>query len=160
MNKNPWNSGAFQAQLCAIIIAPSFICISIYLTIKHVTLSVNPELSRIRPRLYPLIFVPADISCLVLQGIGGGVAAGAAFKDPDLLKKGDNIIVAGIVLQVVVLLFFGAMGSDYLFRARRWVRGPEATPQALALWEDKKFRMFWQAVAAAYACILIRCIYR
>lgn len=38
--------------------------------------------------------------------------------------------------------------------------GGQATPQALAMWNDSRFRMFCYAVAGAYAGILIRCIYR
>ncbi len=36
----------------------------------------------------------------------------------------------------------------------------EADPDALALWNDRKFRMFVYAVTGAYSGILIRCIYR
>ncbi|KAI1804175.1 RTA1-domain-containing protein [Daldinia bambusicola] len=163
LHNNPWNSDAFQTQICAIILAPTLICISIYLTLKHVTLSVNPALSRLRPRLYPLIFVPADVSCLILQAIGGSLAASAGYDNPDLLLSGDRVIIAGIALQSAVLGFFGIMCVDYFLRARKWVASGQAAataPQALATWNDKKFRAFCYAVAGAYAGILIRCIYR
>jgi hypothetical protein len=160
MHNNPWDPDALKLQLCAIIIAPSFICVSIYLTLKHITLSVSPQLSRIKPRLYPIIFLPADLSCLVLQGIGGGIAAAATSSDPELLRKGDHIIMAGIALQVSVSIFFGITCVDYLWRASRWLKTPEATPEGLAQWKDRKFRTFLVAVAAAFSGILIRCIYR
>lgn len=115
------------------------------------------------PRWYPLIFVPADVSCLLVQAIGGGVAAsatGGARTDMAALDAGNHCIVAGIVLQVVVLLAFGGMSLDYWLRARRWVRGGEATPGALALWGDRKFRVFGLAMLGAYVCVQIRCIYR
>ncbi|KAI2619048.1 RTA1-domain-containing protein [Hypomontagnella submonticulosa] len=160
LHQNPWNSDAFQTQICAIILAPTLICISIYLTLKHVTLSVNPALSRFRPRLYPLIFVPADVSCLILQAIGGSLAASAGYDKPELLLNGDRVIIAGIALQSAVLGFFGLVCADYCWRVRKWVASGEATPAALATWNDRKFRMFCYAVAGAYAGILIRCIYR
>ncbi|KAI0120368.1 RTA1-domain-containing protein [Hypoxylon sp. NC0597] len=160
LHYNPWDSSAFQTQICAIILAPTLICISIYLTLKHVTLSLNPALSRLRPRLYPLIFVPADVSCLILQAIGGSLAASAGYDNPNLLLSGDRVIIAGIALQSAVLGFFGAMVVDYYLRIRKWVASGEATPEALATWNDRKFRMFCYAVAGAYAGILIRCIYR
>ena len=160
MHNNPWDPDALKLQLCAIIIAPSFICVSIYLTLKHITLSVNPQLSRIKPRLYPIIFLPADLSCLILQGIGGGIAAAATSSDPELLKRGDHIIMAGIALQVTVSIFFGVTSVDYLWRARRWLKSAGATPEGLAQWRDKKFRIFLGAVAVAFCGILIRCIYR
>ncbi|KAF3065290.1 Sphingoid long-chain base transporter RSB1 [Daldinia childiae] len=160
LHNNPWDSGAFQTQICAIILAPTLICISIYLTLKHVTLSINPELSRLRPRLYPLIFVPADVSCLILQAIGGSLAASAGYDNPQLLLSGDRVIIAGIALQSAVLGGFGVLCVDYYLRTKKWVVAGHATPQALAMWNDRKFRMFCYAVAGAYAGILIRCIYR
>ncbi|KAI1079156.1 RTA1-domain-containing protein [Whalleya microplaca] len=160
LHSNPYNSNAFQTQICTIILAPTLICISIYLTLKHVTLSLSPALSRVRPRLYPLIFVPADVSCLVLQAIGGSLAASAGYDDPDLLLTGDRVIIAGIALQCAVLAFFGAVSADYLLRAKRWVASGEAGPEARAVWGDRRFRLFLYAVGGAYAGILIRCIYR
>ena len=38
--------------------------------------------------------------------------------------------------------------------------GRAAGPDALALWHNRRFRMFAYAVAGAYTGILIRCIYR
>ena len=40
------------------------------------------------------------------------------------------------------------------------INSGEADPEALALWRDKKFRLFVYAVTGAYSGILIRCIYR
>ena len=40
------------------------------------------------------------------------------------------------------------------------IKSDEADPEAVALWNDKKFRMFVYAVTGAYSGILIRCIYR
>jgi hypothetical protein len=164
LHDNPWNSSAFQTQIVAIILGPTLICISIYLTLKHVCLALNPSLSRIRPSLYPWIFVPGDVTCLLVQAIGGSIAAsaGGATKapNPKLLQNGNRAIIAGIVLQVVVLAFFGLSAVDYFVRVKKWIRTPEATPSAVALWTNKRFKMFTYAVGAAYCLILIRCIYR
>lgn len=161
LNANPWNSQAFQTQICAIVLAPTLTCISIYLTLKHLTMALNPSLSRLRPKLLPYIFVPADVSCLLVQAIGGALAASGGRTNRRLVDDGNRAIIAGIALQVVVLLAFGAMSLDYWLRARRWVRsGADVTPAALALWNDKKFRTFGYAVLGAYICVQIRCIYR
>lgn len=159
LNSNPWNQGAFELQICAIILAPTLICISIYLTLKHIILALNPALSRVRPKLLPFIFVPADVSCLLLQAIGGGLAAQGK-KNVGLLNTGNHVIITGIALQVVVLLAFGSMCLDYYVRVRRWLRTDGATAEARALWADRKFRMFACAVLGAYLCVQIRCIYR
>ncbi|KAJ4310593.1 hypothetical protein N0V84_010895 [Fusarium piperis] len=160
MNPNPWNSAAFQLQICCIIIAPTFICAAIYLTLKHVALALNPSLSRFHPRWYPRVFLPADLSCLIIQAIGGGVAAAAKRDQPGVAQSGNRTIIAGVVLQVIVLLSFGVMGTDYYLRVRKYIHSSEVDPAALRVWTDTKFRRFTGAVIGAYCCILIRCIYR
>lgn len=160
MHDNVWNKNAFQIQICCIIIAPTFICAAIYLTLKHVALALNPELSRLAPRWYPRLFLPADLSCLIVQAIGGGVAAAASREDQSAAANGNRTIIAGVALQVVVLLLFGVMGADYYVRVRQYMRGPDVDPAALSVWRDSKFRQFVFAVSGAYFCILTRCIYR
>ncbi|KAF5231627.1 hypothetical protein FAUST_9189 [Fusarium austroamericanum] len=160
MNPNPWKSSAFQTQICCIIIAPTFICAAIYLTLKHVALALNPALSRFHPRWYPRVFLPADLSCLIIQAIGGGIAAAAKRDQPDLATNGNRTIIAGVVLQVVVLLAFGTMGIDYYLRVKKYMHGSDVAPESLRVWRDKKFRLFGFAVTVAYFAILTRCIYR
>lgn len=150
-------------QIVAIILGPTLVCIGLYLTLKHAVTALNRSLSRVAPRLYPLFFVPADVSCLVIQAIGGGIAAAAGRDNYGLLRQGNRTIMAGIALQVAVLAAFGAMAGDYLFRAARYFRGGRVEPQhraGAALWADRKFRVFVYAMTAAYAALLVRCIYR
>ncbi|CCF47037.1 RTA1 like protein [Colletotrichum higginsianum] len=160
LHENPWNSSAFQIQICTIILGPTFICAGIYLTLKHVSANLHPALSRIRPRLYPLIFLPADLTCLIIQAIGGGLAAAAGQTNKKLLDGGNQAIIAGIVLQVVVLMLFGATGADYWIRVRKWAHAGDHGAGDIALYRAKKFRSFIYAVAVAYACVMIRCVYR
>lgn len=157
---NPWNQQAFQTEICAIVLAPTLTCISIYLTLKHLTTALNPSLSRVRPKWLPFIFVPADVSCLLVQAIGGALAASGGSGNRKLVNAGNQAIIAGIALQVVVLLAFGSMSLDYYLRAKKWVHSADVTPSALALWNDKKARTFGYAVLGAYVCVQIRCIYR
>lgn len=91
-----------------------------YLTLKHVCLSLSPALSRLRPNLYPFVFVPLDVSCLLVQAIGGALAASAALNNAKMVMHGNRCIIAGIVLQVVVLLGFGTTVGDYYLRVKKW----------------------------------------
>ncbi|KAK1978140.1 RTA1 like protein [Colletotrichum cereale] len=160
LHENPWSKNAFQIQICCIILGPTFICAGIYLTLKHVSANLNPTLSRIPPRLYPLIFLPADLTCLIVQAIGGGLAAAAGQTNKKLLDGGNQAIIAGIVLQVVVLMLFGAAGTDYWLRVRKWARSGDHSAGDIALYRSKRFRRFLCGFAVAYACVLVRCIYR
>lgn len=169
MYYNPW-SDSFKTQLVCIILAPTLLCAGIYLTLKHVARVVGPTLSRIRPRLYPWIFLPFDIFCLCLQAIGGGIDA-AATANPDdvnfrMLDAGNGIIIAGIVLQVVNLAVFGALSADFFYAA--WKHFRSTSPAASGededpgrqIWTSRRFRIFCSSIAAAYVGILARCIYR
>jgi hypothetical protein len=100
---------------------------------------------------------------LVIQAIGGGIAAAAGRESYNLLQHGNRTIMAGIVLQVIVLAAFGTIAGDYLFRAGRYFRSGAVAAEHSAgavLWADKKFRLFIWAMFVAYAGLLIRCIYR
>ncbi|EDN04110.1 predicted protein [Histoplasma mississippiense (nom. inval.)] len=128
---------------------------------SHAALAVGPGISRIKPYLYTWIFIPCDISCLVLQGIGGGVAASGDQKnDKSLLDNGNRIIMAGIGLQVGVLSLFGIVALDYYWRVSRYHRTSVSTDGEREAWRDGKFRNFAGAVSIAYLTIYARCVYR
>ncbi|KAL0467502.1 RTA1 like domain-containing protein [Neurospora intermedia] len=161
LSLNPWNGSAFKTQIVSIILGPTLICIGLYLTLKHIVASLSPSLSPFRPRFYPLFFVPADVSCLVIQAIGGGIAASAGKDNYTLLQHGNRVIIAGIVLQVVVLGAFGGLSSIFLLRAQKYFGTmSETTTMEKQTWQDKKTKMFLWAMAGGYATLLIRCIYR
>lgn len=74
--------------------------------------------SRIKPRTYTLVFISCDFVSLVLQGAGGGLTATA--NDPDSQQTGVNIMIAGLIFQVVSLAFFMILCVDFAFRLRRY----------------------------------------
>ncbi|KAK3343261.1 RTA1 like protein-domain-containing protein [Neurospora tetraspora] len=162
LSQNPWQASAFKTQIVSIILGPTLICIGLYLTLKHIISTLSPSLSPFRPKFYPLFFVPADVSCLVIQAIGGGIAAAAGKDNYSLLQQGNRVIIAGIVLQVVVLATFGILSAIFLLRAKKHFRSfPEGEEtQEKQTWTDKKTKMFLWAMAGAYSALLIRCIYR
>lgn len=166
MHYNPWSSPGFKLDLVCIILAPTLICAGIYLTLKHVARTVGPDFSRITPRLYTWIFIPFDIFCLCLQGVGGGVDAAASNQNPinlKTLKTGNDIIIAGIALQVVNLVVFGLLSLDFFFSAMKYFKQPAQKSRKSAnaqIWFSRRFRVFCSAIACSYAGILVRCIYR
>lgn len=100
MHNNPWNDMGFNIQVVLLVFAPSFLAAGIYLTLKHVVLQFGSEWSRLRPSWYTYVFITCDVSSLALQSAGGALAATA---DPGA-KIGDigtNLMIAGIIWQVV-----------------------------------------------------------
>lgn len=157
LHSNPFSQTGFEMQICCLIISPAFIAAAIYLTLKHVVLCFGPEHSRIKPQAYTWFFICADIFTLVLQGAGGGIAA-SANDDFNMQKVGNNLMMAGIVLQVVILLAFAAASTDYILRLSRSSTPLSASAQAVK--SDVKFRVFVGGLVLAFVAIFTRCCYR
>jgi hypothetical protein len=174
MHKNPWSNGGFEMQICCLVLAPSFLAAGIYLTLKHMVLYLGPEYSRMKAKWYPWIFVGSDLGSIIIQAIGGGVAASAKNgSNRSLLSAGDALIITGIALQSVTMFICGSVVLDFVLR-RRKARTDKAETEgaappsmdATALPNDAsttsplQFRIFCWAIGFSFLTILIRCIYR
>ncbi|ODH49150.1 hypothetical protein GX48_04768 [Paracoccidioides brasiliensis] len=157
LNKNPWDSNGFQIQICTLIIAPSFLSASIYLTLKHICLALGAHLSLLKPMLYTWIFIGFDLLSLFLQGAGGGLAATG--DTPEAQALGANIMIAGIVWQVVTLIIFSALAGHFFWSVLE-DGGRRMTFEAQKVWADTKFRTFLISLVIAFVAIFARCIYR
>jgi hypothetical protein len=173
MSQNPWNSNAFKIQIVCLILAPSFVAASIYLTIKYLVLYFGAEYSILKARWYPWLFIGCDILSIVMQAIGGGVSAAATGGNNDnasLLSTGNNLMIAGIAFQVATMGLAGILFLTFAIRYRKGNRGrgrsnegsPE--PKFATSREDKEHKrtifLYCAVVALAYLTVLIRCIYR
>jgi hypothetical protein len=154
---NPFSEAGFQMQICCLIIAPAFMSAGIYLTLKHLVITFGESWSRLRPAWYTYIFITGDFLSLLLQGVGGGMAATG---DPgsEQQDNGTNIMIAGVVLQVVTLTIFGILLIEYAIRT--YHHGAEISHEARALLQKRSFRSFMFAIALAFITIFTRCIYR
>jgi hypothetical protein len=108
-----------------------------------------------------------------MQSAGGALAATA---DPGekIGDIGTNLMIAGIIWQVVgasfssssrmsaniltVLVIFGILVAEY--SVRTWRRRNRLSVSTLELWANRRFRYFCGAIVTAYTTILIRCAYR
>jgi hypothetical protein len=168
MNSNPWSESGFKLQICALVLGPSFVAAAIYLTLKHFVLYCGPQYSIIKARLYPWIFVGCDFGSMVLQGIGGGMAAAGGTKNKKLIDGGNSMIVAGIAFQVATMAVCGILVVIYIIRYKKGAAARHAMEEKSAYHTDKdqgsialwKVKVFAGSVILAYFTVLIRCIYR
>ncbi|KAF2743489.1 RTA1-domain-containing protein [Sporormia fimetaria CBS 119925] len=168
MHSNPWTKQGFEMQICCLILGPSFVAAAIYLTLKHFVLYCGPQYSLLKARLYPWVFVGCDFASIVLQAIGGGVAASGGSSDNiDTVNVGNNVIITGIAFQVATMSACGLLVAIYLWRYRKGRAEREASTEKSAYEVNKsqgavsrRFYVFGGMVALAYVTILIRCIYR
>lgn len=161
MNQNPWNQSAFELQIVCIILAPTFVAAGIYLSLKHIILYLGPEHSRLKPKLFTWIFIGCDIGSLILQALGGGVAA-AAGNNQHKLEIGNDIIITGIAFQVATMSICGILGLDYFIRFIR--RGRESFREQEKAYDAggrrHGIKIAITALFVSYITVLIRCIYR
>jgi hypothetical protein len=75
-----------------------------------------------QPRTYLIIFVTCDIFNLILQGLGGGISS--TQQHPKGIQAGINIVIAGLVSQVVSLSIFMICCAHFVFRVLRSVEKP------------------------------------
>ncbi len=163
LHYNPWDGNGFKIQIICIIIAPSLLAAGLYLTLKHLVLMLGPEKSRLRPRLYPWIFISCDIFSIVLQAVGGGISAS---NNVSLLKTGDNIIVAGISFQVATMFVCICLAADFGWQSLKSRRQKtmsdvdEGSMSREIRGGRRWFKVSCIALAGAFMAIFIRCIYR
>lgn len=84
--------------------------------------------------------------------------AGSADGDMTQLDLGTDLMMAGIVFQVVTLMVFAGLVIDYVVRMRRdWANVPES---GKALGAERKFQFFAWAVTVAFLGVFFRSVYR
>ncbi|BGP15217.1 hypothetical protein JCM10213v2_003176 [Rhodosporidiobolus nylandii] len=144
-SSNAYNINAFLIQI---------ICAAVYGLLGVVVRSIGPKYSLLKPKFYLWLFCSLDLISLIIQGIGGGMAA-VALQNDESSDKGSHIMLAGICCQLVAMLVFCALGLDVYRRARadrsyRLRPHPQQGRLTAVSW-GLAFSSFW---------ILLRCCYR
>jgi amino acid permease len=109
--------------------------------------TLDESLSRIKPKLYYVIFITCDILCLALQAAGGAISSLSTGSD----NTGVDLALAGLILQVVTMLAFVVLLGDYL---ARYFKGRSLESI------DRRLRIFLAFLSLAIILILGRCAYR
>ncbi|EAL20696.1 hypothetical protein CNBE0610 [Cryptococcus deneoformans B-3501A] len=81
--------------------------------------NLGRQYSILAPKAYVALFVTCDVISLILQAVGGGWAASSEFPVP---KSPTNIMVAGIIFQLVSMIIFSLLACDFMYRA--WKKKP------------------------------------
>lgn len=116
-SKCPYNKTAFLIQISTLVIAPIFFAAAIYLVLARLIVRRGPKYSLLKPRTYLWVFCTADFISLLIQAAGGGMASAASNQNKSA-KPGTNVIVTGIVFQLVSMTIFSACFAVFLWRSR------------------------------------------
>ncbi|PVH77419.1 RTA1-domain-containing protein [Cadophora sp. DSE1049] len=88
-----------------ILLAPILFAASVYMILGRLMRATSGEqYSIIRVNWLTKIFVGGDGLCFLIQAAGGGIISGA--DDADAKHRGEMIILAGLLLQMLIFGFF------------------------------------------------------
>jgi hypothetical protein len=147
MHDNPFSFPGFMIQIVFITTGPVWYTAAIYVTLSKTINALAPEISRVNPKLFYWIFIPADVVCLILQAAGGALSTVSQGGS----QTGIDIAMAGLILQVIILALFIVALSDYMIRYFR-----SGATGAL----NNRTRIYFAGLTTAIILILGRCFYR
>lgn len=156
LHNNPFSEAGFLQYLVTMTIAPAFLTAAIYLCLGRIVNVYGAHLSYFKPRTYTIVFCTFDFICLLLQAAGGAIASTA--EDEDGSDLGRNIMIAGLIFQVVALGLFMLVGGYYAFCVYKG-RGTW-NQKYLDLVNTWLFKAFPIGLGVATLTIQIRSIYR
>ncbi|KAJ5096869.1 Protein RTM1 [Penicillium angulare] len=152
--------GPYIVQTMLILVAPPLFAASIYMTLGRVVVKLGAEDKSIIPvRFLTKIFVIGDVISFLLQCGGGGYMAGGTLS---AMNTGANIVVGGLVVQLLFFGFFVIVSAVFHWRARNQQLD---FPDSYGV-QQRGFmtRMTWVSVMyalyAACLLILVRSVFR
>ncbi|KAM0327060.1 hypothetical protein ACHAQA_006183 [Verticillium albo-atrum] len=108
-------------QSIFLLIPPSLFAASIYMTLGRIMRGLGPRAeacSIIRVKWLTTLFVVGDVFAFFIQGGGAGLLASADNKD-----MGNNIVIAGLFVQIAFFGLFVVASIIFDVRYRRGVEG-------------------------------------
>lgn len=126
-----------NSYLIGLTIAPAFLSASIYLCLSRIIVIYGRSVSRLRPAIYTITFISFDIFSLVLQAVGGAIAASSSNSSQ---QAGINIMIAGLAFQVFSLFFFMSLCADFAYSVYR--KQSSLDPAHATVRNSTKFKAF------------------
>ncbi|KAH9945094.1 RTA1-domain-containing protein [Epithele typhae] len=165
----PLVQNPFLIQIVCTIVSATPLVGALFISFGRLVVPAGEQYSRLSPRLYGRIFLTVDFIALVVQSAGGGLAATAESASGS--KLGSNIMLAGIVFQLIFLVMFAVLAMEYFWRL--WKDVPirparlqttssdstqyESSPQGPM---EKPLKQLAEAICLMTILLLIRAVYR
>ncbi|KAF7345740.1 RTA1-like protein [Mycena venus] len=154
----PALSDPYMMQIATTIIAPTPLIAVNFILLGRIIARLGAIYSRLTPKSYTVIFLTCDIIALVVQGLGGGIAASSQSLSAE--KLGSNIMLGGIIFQFIALCVYTACGVDFLrnYLASAPVRPMISSEERGTL--DTRLKIMIGAIGFSTLVLFIRSIYR
>ncbi|KAK0470203.1 RTA1 like protein-domain-containing protein [Desarmillaria tabescens] len=135
-SSNPDLPDPYEMQLTCTILAPTPLLAVNFVIPEKLIKRLGTGYSRLSPRAYIMLFCSCDVISLVIQAIGGGLAATAVSENTNP-EKGGHIMLGGIAFQLA-------------YSRTRHTRGHL----------NVKLILLIAALAFSTICLFIRAVYR
>ncbi|KAI0026999.1 RTA1-like protein, partial [Vararia minispora EC-137] len=109
-------ASSLALRIVTTIIAPTPLLGSNFILLGRIIHLLGSRYSRLSSRLYSIIFLTCDVIALVVQGLGGGIAASAPDGNLSQASLGSNIMLAGIIFQLVVIITYSGFAFEFFSR--------------------------------------------
>ena len=137
LHNDIFNENDFILYLIGLIIGPAFFSAAIYFSISRVISVFGTAISWFQPRKVTLCFISCDITSLVLQAIGGGIAASA--DSHSSTWTGIDIMIVGLSTQVLSTTAFCLVCLQLMWSA--WRRPQDIREDTFAFRTSLPFRL-------------------
>lgn len=142
----------YVLQSTLLLLGPTFLTASIYMVLGRLIISLQAQHhALIKPKWLTKVFVVGDILSFFIQVSGDGLLMTA--KTVDLMNLANNIVVAGLVVQIAFFAFFLLVAVIF---NKRIVNSPTGISKSMATPWDKLIHVLY----ASSVLVLIRYIYR
>ncbi|KAL1886070.1 hypothetical protein Cpir12675_006870 [Ceratocystis pirilliformis] len=147
-----WSMGPFMIQSLLLLLGPTFYAATIYMILgRLIALLEAQQYSLVRPSWLTKFFLVGDIASILLQGIGGGKLANADTASQK--SSGENLIVGGLVIQIMFFTLFMVVTCIFHMRIRK---NPTSAIKRL----DNTWHRLLIVLYVASLLILVRSLFR
>lgn len=146
--------GPYIMQSTLLLLAPIMFAATLYMTLGRTVLAVHGEqYSFIPPRWLTRTFVTGDCFSFLVQASGAGLIVRAGMGDDSASspKLGQNIIIGGLILQILMFGVFGVLAISFNVRFGR--SGGSRS-------KDVPWQRTLLILYITSACIMVRNIFR
>ncbi|KAI1442570.1 RTA1 like protein [Annulohypoxylon stygium] len=147
-----FTTNPYIIQSVLLLLGPTLYAASIYMILGRLVMHLEADsYSLIKPKWLTKFFVLGDVISFFAQGGGGGVLTQA--KSLDDVRRGENIIIGGLCVQILFFGFF--MIVTFVFHRR--ISGK---PTRNALTVRTPWRKLLIVLYVSSSLIMVRSVYR
>ncbi|KAH7916452.1 RTA1 like protein-domain-containing protein [Hygrophoropsis aurantiaca] len=164
-SKSPHLLIPYEIQLVGTILAPTPLVAANFVILGKIIGQLGTRYSRLTPKWYTIIFCSFDVACLIVQAVGGAQAAFAVNKGQNP-AKGGNIMLGGIVAQMISIAVYVACAGEFFLRyfsdspVRKFDKSTAIEKENNGETVDRKMKFMIFGLLFDTTCIFIRSVYR